>query len=164
MPVKKLVKKIKSAVERRRRPGVVSKVKKVVKTKDGRSKLKTTRSTGVTNSTRSKYRTSNMGSRGVDATRKPKASVTKDGVGGRTRKKTVSMNTMRPGLKKKSLVGKITKTKENIRTGKKKTTTKNVTYKKARRVLKRMNKKTNRMIKTAERKGRRQKRRLELKK
>ena len=62
MPVKKLVKKIKSAVARRRRPGVVSKTKG---------------STGVTNSTRRKYRTSNMTEKGVDRTSKPKASVTK---------------------------------------------------------------------------------------
>ena len=59
MPVKKLVKKIKSAVSRRRRPGVVSKTKG---------------STGVTNSTRRKYRTSNMTEKGVDRTKKPKVS------------------------------------------------------------------------------------------
>ena len=100
--------------KRRRRPGEVFKVKKVVKTKDGRSKIKTTRSTGVVNSKGSKVRTSNMTKGGVDATRKPKASVSRDLKGKRvgTRKKTVSMDTSRPGLKKKSIVGKIKKTKE----------------------------------------------------
>ena len=68
------------------------------------------------------------------------------------------MDTTRPGLKKKKLVGTITKTKRNIRTGKEKTTTKNVSYKKARKVLKRMDNKTNRMIKTAIKKGKRQRR------
>ena len=58
--VKKVVSKIKSAVKRRRRPGEISQVKKVVIDKDGKSKLKKTGGVGVTNSTRSKYRTSNM--------------------------------------------------------------------------------------------------------
>jgi len=159
MPVKKLVKKIKSAVARRRRPGVVSKVKKVVKGKDGKSKVKTTRSTGVTNSTRSRYRTSNMTDKGVDMTRKPKATVTKDNRKGTGyRKKTVTLDRTK-ARSRKDLVGKITKTKKNIVTGKTKTTTKNVTAKKARRVLKRMDRKTDRMINRAARKTARQKRR-----
>jgi hypothetical protein len=158
---KSLLKKIVSKIKRKRRPGVVSQVKKVVTGKDGRSKLKETGAVGVTNSTRSKYRTSNMikqrrgNSSGVDFVGKPKASVTKDGRGGRTKTKTVSMDTTRPGLRKKKLVGTITKTKRNIITGKEKTTTKNVSYKKARRVLKKMDNKTNKMIKKSIKKGKR---------
>ena len=159
MPAKKgLVSNIKRAVARRRKPGEVFKVKKVVDGKDGKSKLKTTRSTGVTNSTRSKVRTSNMTKRGVDATRKQKATVTKDMKGNRvgTKKKTVSMKRV-PGQNKRSKVGTIKKVKENYTTGKKTTKTKSVTYKKARRILKRMDKKTDRMINTAAKKTARQK-------
>ncbi len=140
MPVKKLVKKIKSAVARRRRPGVVSKTKG---------------STGVTNSTRRKYRTSNMTEKGVDRTSKPKASVTKDFKKGKTlgyKKKTVSLDRDKGR-------GTITKTRKNITTGKKKTSTKSVSAAKARRVLKRMDRKTDRMINRAARKTARQKRR-----
>lgn len=160
--VKKVVSKIKTAVNRRRRPGEVSKVKKVVNTKDGGSKIKTTRSTGVTNSKRSKYRTSNMTERGVDMTYKPKASVSKDVGKGTIKKKTVSLDRteMRGGSKKdyrKQLVGKITKTKRNIITGAKKKTVKKVSAKKATRVLKRMDRKTDKMINKVARKTARQK-------
>ena len=147
MPSKKgVVKKIKKAIARKRRPGEVFKVKKVVGKGSGR--IKTTRSTGVTNSTKSKVRTSNMTKMGVDATRKPKASISKDMKGKRvgTRTKTVSMDNTRPGIKKKSMIGKIKKVKENYATGAKKTTTKTASYKKTRKILKRMDKKTDRMI------------------
>tara|TARA_R110000796_G_scaffold249810_1_gene378015 strand:- start:11 stop:502 length:492 start_codon:yes stop_codon:yes gene_type:complete len=147
MPSKKgVVKKIKKAIARKRRPGEVFKVKKVVGKGSGR--IKTTRSTGVTNSTKSKVRTSNMTKMGVDGTRKPKASISKDMKGKRvgTRTKTVSMDNTIPGLNKKSRVGKIKKVKENYATGAKKTTTKTASYKKTRKILKKMDKKTDRMI------------------
>ena len=153
MPSKKgVVKKIKKAIANKRRPGEVFKVKKVVGKGSGR--IKTTRSTGVTNSAKSKMRTSNMTKMGVDATRKPKASISKDMKGKRvgTRTKTVSMDNTRPGIKKKSMIGKIKKVKENYATGAKKTTTKTASYKKTRKILKKMDKKTDRMINKANKK------------